>query len=60
MIFHKAINMNNYAITFVGGFQIGEEALSVSIVSENRSSFISPGGYVIERPGELDPERPGQ
>jgi hypothetical protein len=60
MIFHKAIDMNLYPIPFVGRFQIGEESLSVSLIAENRLSFIPPRGYMIECAGELDSERPGQ
>jgi len=60
MILHKAVDVNDCAIAFVGGFEIEEEFLSVPIIPEDRFSFISPRGYMIECPGELDSEGPGQ
>ena len=60
VILHKTINVDDCAITLVGGFEIKEKFLSVPIIPEDRFSFISPRGYMIECPGELDSEGPGQ
>jgi len=60
MILQEAVDVNDCAIPFVGGFEIGEEFLSVPIISEDRFSLIAPRGYMIECPGELDSEGPRQ
>ena len=59
MVVHQAIGMNDGIISFRRGFEIGKKSGSILVALENRLSFISSGGNMIESAGVLDSKRSG-
>jgi hypothetical protein len=57
MVVHKAVDMNDAPIPFVGRLQIGKKLLSISIIPENGLSLVPPRGHMIKSACILNAER---